>query len=322
MLGEFFYLHKSDRRVLLALLTVAAVAIAVIFLAGGASEPSADSSTISADTIDSPLPLSASPKLSTPQPAPQQPYYRQEAKPAEHFAFDPNTADSTQLLRLGLQTWQVRNIYKYRAAGGIYRKKEDFARLYGLTVKQYRELEPYIRISPDYLPAATYVERGTRHADGPTPSASSAGTDAIDASPAPLHPHKLQEGQTIDLATADTTLLMTVPGIGPYYARRIVEYRYRLGGFACLQQLSEIDGFPQQALAFLTLSDAPAVEKINVNTLSLNDLKRHPYVNFYMARAIVDYRRQHGRINDLRDLQLLPDFTPEAVERLLPYVDY
>ena len=33
----------------------------------------------------------------------------------ETFPFDPNTADSTTLLRLGLAPWQVRAIYKYRA---------------------------------------------------------------------------------------------------------------------------------------------------------------------------------------------------------------
>lgn len=33
-----------------------------------------------------------------------------KAKPATFF-FDPNTADSTALLRLGLSPWQVRNIY-------------------------------------------------------------------------------------------------------------------------------------------------------------------------------------------------------------------
>lgn len=80
----------------------------------------------------------------------------------ECFYFDPNTADSTQLLRLGLQPWQVRNIYRYRAKGGVYRKKEDFARLYGLTVKDYRRLEPYIRISEDYLPASTLVGNARR----------------------------------------------------------------------------------------------------------------------------------------------------------------
>ena len=84
----------------------------------------------------------------------------------ETFPFDPNTADSTQLLRLGLQPWQVRNIYKYRSRGGIYRKKEDFAKLYGLTVKDYRRLEPYIRISSDYLPAATLVGDRSYGADG------------------------------------------------------------------------------------------------------------------------------------------------------------
>ena len=65
------------------------------------------------------------------------------------FAFDPNTADSTQLEQLGLQRWQIRNIYRYRKAGGIYRRPQDFASLYGLTAGQYKQLEPYIRISAD-----------------------------------------------------------------------------------------------------------------------------------------------------------------------------
>ena len=37
----------------------------------------------------------------------------------EEFPFDPNTADSVQLQRLGLQKWQIRKIYKYRARGGV-----------------------------------------------------------------------------------------------------------------------------------------------------------------------------------------------------------
>ena len=85
-------------------------------------------------------------------------YNQGEEQRAERFPFDPNTADSTTLLRLGLQPWQVANIYRYRSHGGIYRRPEDFARLYGLTQKQYRELEPYIRISADYRPAVELVK--------------------------------------------------------------------------------------------------------------------------------------------------------------------
>ena len=296
MLRRFLYIYKSDRQVLLAILIIAAIALAVISLGGRKESEAPVASLPTADTtaVDT---LSAAPAAA---------YYRQEECVAERFAFDPNTADSTQLLRLGLQPWQVRNIYKYRAAGGIYRKKEDFARLYGLTVKQYRELEPYIHISADYQPAATLFGEEPREERV---------RDTL------RYPEKLSEGQTVDLAQADTTLLRRVPGIGSYYARRIAEYRQRLGGFVSLDQLDEIDGFPQESKQYLTLA-TPTIRRLNINSASLNELKSHPYINFYMARAITDYRRQYGTIRDLQDLRLLPDFTPEVIERLTPYVEY
>ena len=313
MFREFFYMHKSDRRVILALLTVALVGIAAIYLVGG--HPAVPTAVTPADSL---LTGSGSPAAA---PAEAAPYYRQPEQRAERFAFDPNTADSTQLLRLGLQPWQVRNIYKYRAAGGIYRAKEDFARLYGLTVKQYRELEPYIHISADYQPAASLFASRRQTADAATATHDApTGEDAAAPGEA-RHSHKLAPGETLDLATADTTALKRIPGIGSYYARRIADYRDRLGGYASLSQLSEIEDFPQEALPYLTLN-SPSVSRMNINALSLNELKRHPYINFYQARAITDYRRQHGPIGDLDDLRLLPDFPPEAIERLRPYVEY
>lgn len=44
-------------------------------------------------------------------------YYATPARRIESFEFDPNEADSTQLLRLGLAPFQVRSIYRYRAKG-------------------------------------------------------------------------------------------------------------------------------------------------------------------------------------------------------------
>ena len=268
-LRELFYVQHSDRRVMLALLVVMAIVMVAIFLVGGRT-PTAEHTPLMAKA-DSTAARTATAGTTEAPP----PYYRQERTTvAERFVFDPNTADSTQLLRLGLRPWQVRNIYKYRAAGGIYRTKADFAQLYGLTVKEYRELEPYIEIGSDYRPAATLV------ADKSNDSTTVADTLR--------YPVKLAQGETIDLATADTTALKTVPGIGSYFARRVVEYRRRLGGFVRIEQLDEIDDFPQEAKSFLTL-EQPAIEKININTLSMNELKKHPYINFYQARAIADY---------------------------------
>ena len=125
---------------------------------------------------------------------------------------------------------------------------------------------------------------------------------------------------TVDLNSADTTTLMLLNGIGPAFARRIVRYRDRLGGFYDKRQLLEINDFPAEALPYLTVS-AP-VRKLRINQLSLNELKRHPYINFYQARDIIEYRRQRGPLKNIRELRLLPDFTDTDLERLSHYLSY
>ncbi|MBP7767844.1 MAG: helix-hairpin-helix domain-containing protein [Prevotella sp.] len=298
-LRDFFYFNRSDRSVLLFLLSLGVVATALIFFVGGQ------------DTITEVGPLDSLPTSSSY--SMRRVYeesgfaYREEAvaRP-ELFAFDPNTADSTQLLRLGLKPWQVRNIYHYRARGGIFRKPSDFARIYGLTRGQYRQLEPYIRISDDYIPAATLfaddqpmeAPRDTTH----------------------RYPTKLKAHERVELNSADTSLLQRVPGIGSYFARQVTRYRERLGGFADVRQLLEIEDFPASALSYFTIADQP--RKLKVNQLTLNELKRHPYLNYYTARAIVDYRRLRGPLKSLDDLRLLPDFTARDLERLKPYVEF
>ena len=134
-------------------------------------------------------------------------------------------------------------------------------------------------------------------------------------------PLKLKEGQFINLANADTTQLKKVPGIGSWWARQIVNYGNRLGGYVTVTQLLEIDGFPDEALTYFRV-DHPHTAKLNINTLTLSQLRRHPYINFYQAREICDYRRLKGKITDLSQLSLLKDFPPEEIERLRPYVTY
>ena len=46
----------------------------------------------------------------------------------EAFPFNPNTADSTTLLRLGLKPWQIKNLMAYRRAGGRCLQPDGWAR--------------------------------------------------------------------------------------------------------------------------------------------------------------------------------------------------
>lgn len=295
----FFYLQRNDRRAIMATLIVLAVAVGLTIYIGDGGKTAA---TTQADST------ATAPNRNQGNGGGQQAvaYYDTGGRRAELFPFDPNTADSTQLLRLGLTPWQVRNIYKYRAAGGIYRQPRDFARLYGLTAGQYRRLEPYIRISDDYRPAA----------------------EAYPAEPRPAYvrdttryPLKLKPGQHVALNTADTALLKRVPGIGSGFARAIVRYRERLGGFYSTAQLMEIGNFPQSALPYFT-ADPSLCRKLNVNRLTLSQLRRHPYIGFYQAKTIIDHRRLHGPLRSLDDLRLYKDFPPETIERLRHYIEF
>lgn len=300
-------MNRSDRKIASAAIAIATLAFIALYFFGSDD----GHTTSSADSIPSVRDSSAARRTQTSR---HTPYQVENDRLAERFAFDPNTADSTQLLRLGLQPWQVRNIYKYRSRGGIYRRKEDFARLYGLTVKQYRELEPYIRISPDYLPASTLVDKRQQR------DSSHSVRDTLH-SPATLrYPVKIKSGEHIELNTTDTAQLMRVPGIGSYYAKAIVRHGSRLGGYVSIDQLDEIENFPQDAKQYFTVHANP--QKLNVNRLTLQQLRQHPYINYYQAKAIVDYRRLHGKLNSLNDLRLSTDFPPEAIRRLEPYVEY
>lgn len=294
MLKDFFYIRKSDRRAIIFVLSVILIALGVIIFTDGQMDSTPAYATDS---------LKASHFYGHKK---QQTYYYQtEGQTVERFAFDPNTADSTQLLRLGLRPWQVRNIYKYRARGGVYRKKEDFARLYGLTVKEYRELEPYIRISPDYVtPASELVEPQQEYV-----------RDTL------KYPIKVETPSSIDINTTDTMMLRKVPGVGEAFARRILSYGRRLGGFVSTSQLREIEDFPESAIPYFVVSH-PKVQKLNVNKLTLNQLQRHPYISFYQAKAIIEYRRLRGPLHSLQDLKLHKDFPPEAIQRLEPYVEF
>lgn len=297
---ELFYLRKSDRQVIFVLMVMIVFVCGILIFVGGGRREAWMMAEDSAASINR---NEGYPSFSGRRGYPHQRfYYATDGRKAELFPFDPNTADSTQLLRLGLSPWQVRNIYRYRAKGGVYRTVSDFSRLFGLTKGQYARMKPFIHIADVFQPLASQ----------------SVGKDVRDTL---RYPVKIKSAERVVLNEADTNQLKTVPGIGSGYARAIVNYGNRLGGYYSVEQLREIPDFPEEALHFFIIQ-TPVLKKINVNLLTLNQLRRHPYISFYQAKAITDYHRLHGPLKSLADLSLLKDFPPEAIRRLEPYVEY
>jgi DNA uptake protein ComE-like DNA-binding protein len=125
-----------------------------------------------------------------------------------------------------------------------------------------------------------------------------------------------------DLNASDSSELVKLPGIGPVFAARIIRYREKLGGYSDIAQLMEIDGLPDSLMEWFVISDTVPVRKINVNTSTLAELRRHPYIDFYQARAIVEFIRERGKIKGPEQLSFMEEFTDQDLIRLEPYLDF
>ena len=207
--------------------------------------------------------------------------------------------------RLGLPGWMARNIVRYRERGGRFRRPEDFRKIYGLTDEQYQLLHPYIRIA----------RRDTARAAVRRIYAPQAGRDTLP------RVDKYPAGTVVDLNRADTTELMRIPGIGSGIARLIADYRQRLGGFYSLEQLRDIDLDPGPLRPWLRI-DTTAIRRINLNRADVERLRRHPYFNFYQAKAIVERRRKHGPLRSLKVFAFYEEFTEADFERMRHYVSF
>lgn len=216
-------------------------------------------------------------------------------------AFNPNKDDSAMLTAAGLPPFIARNIVRYRAAGGKFKQREDLRKIYGMTDELYEKVLQHIII------------------DMTTMATAETATDSIYSK---HNSTKYPAGTIIDLNKADTTELMKIPGIGRSYSKTIVAYREKLGGFTSVSQLSEIKHLPDSLQKWFKIEQNPEIKRININKASIERLTSHPYINFYMARAIIEYRKKYKRIEDVRQLEMLEEFDKKTLEKLMPYIEF
>lgn len=157
------------------------------------------------------------------------------------------------------------------------------------------------------------VNRGTGESKGIEESNISSPINRLTDSPKETyHSYKAHDVFPIELNSADTLQLQELRGIGPSFARRIVKYREKLGGYYAKEQLMEVYGFTEQLYSQVekhVTVDASKIRKLNINELDIAELKRHPYISFYEAKAIFDYRNSKSscRIDSIEELVKLPD---------------
>lgn len=127
----------------------------------------------------------------------------------------------------------------------------------------------------------------------------------------------------VDLNRADTFDLDELRGIGPTYARRIVEYREKLGGFTHVEQLREVWGIDSSLLErirpYIYIKEIN-LKKLNINTSTIKQMRNHPYLDYYQAKEIYLHRRKYGAFNDITQLQYVNLIDSGTYARIKPYL--
>lgn len=126
-----------------------------------------------------------------------------------------------------------------------------------------------------------------------------------------------------ELNGADSLDLVQLYNIGPTIARRILKYRSLLGGYVSLGQLREVYGIDSTRYADIAphLTVNPSlITRLDINSATVDQLKRHPYFDYYIAKAIVRKREERGPFKQVEDLLNITIIDTQTFKRIEPYL--
>ena len=215
---------------------------------------------------------------------------------------DPNRMTRSEWEQLPLPPYVIRTLLNYRKKGGVFRKKEDLKKIYGMTDSLYEAIAPFVRV------------------EGQEPA------EEVPRPPAEKRkmPERTLPGPVaVDINRADSAVFDSLPGISPWLARRIVRYRALLGGFVRKEQLLEVyglDSLTYRKIRDRLTVDTALIRRIDVNSCDEHALAHHPYLSRQEAGAVIFYREHFGKIDELEVLleqHVLPEKT---FRRIRPYL--
>jgi len=221
-------------------------------------------------------------------------YYSKKKKyKAPDSKFNPNTYKLSDWINLGLSEKQSVVILKFTSRG-IY-NEEDLKRIFVIPEVLFELIRDSV-VYPERFQNSPNQESFKKQA---------------------------KQINLINLNTADTTEFMKIYGIGAFYAKQIIRYREKLGGYLTKEQLFEVWKMTPEAYekikdhVFISEKD---VKRININSVTIEELKVHPYLKWNQANSIVKMRIQRNGFKNIEEIKESVLIDSETYEKLFPYL--
>lgn len=216
------------------------------------------------------------------------------------FPFNPNYITDHKGYTLGMTLEEIDRLHAYRALDKWVNSSEEFQQVTKISDSLFQKISPYFKF-PDWVTS------------GNSPVKSKVSNSSQKAFK-----------DKIDLNTASAEELMLVKGIGEALSGRIVNYRNKIGGFVADLQLKDIYGLNyelrEEIQSHYTVKSPAQIKIYNINQASVVELSSIPYINYELAREIVNYRLLHEKISSFEELAKIKEFPSEKIDRIALYL--
>ena len=216
---------------------------------------------------------------------------KQQQDSAKVFKYNPNYIDDFRGYQLGLSVAEIDRLLLFRKNGNYINSEKDFKKITGISDSLMEVLRPQLKFS-------NFTSRKKEVVKTPV--------------------------QKKDINTASAEDLQKVYGIGTVLSKRIVKYRNALQGFTFEDQLEEVYNLkPETALKvweYFKIETIPEIEKLNVNTATLKQLKQIVYIDYELAKQILEYRDMVAEIQELDELKKIDGLPVDKLDRIALYL--
>ncbi|MDX2247613.1 MAG: ComEA family DNA-binding protein [Bacteroidia bacterium] len=145
----------------------------------------------------------------------------------------------------------------------------------------------------------------------------------------------------LDINLADSAHWVSLKGIGPVLAKRILNYRRSLGGFSSIDQVAQVYGLPPETyeaiVPFLFVNEITAPAKktpgsfthsnsreeyplLDINRATGSDFKKLPGIGDVLSERIIRYRNSLRGFESVDDLGAVYGLKPETLEEIRDYL--
>ncbi|SDS28589.1 DNA uptake protein ComE [Gillisia sp. Hel1_33_143] len=215
------------------------------------------------------------------------------------YPFNPNYLTDYKGYMLGMSTAEIDRLLAYRKTNRWINTSEEFQSITQVSDSLLHKITPFFKF-PDWAKKNNTTYKTNTQ---------------------PLLKTNVPKR---DLNTVSAEELQKVKGIGEVLSERIVKYRTKLGGFVGDIQLKDIYGLSAESrkelLQYYTVQTLPDFKILNINEASVIQLSELPYIDYELAREIVNYKLLHETIHNFEELAKIKGFPSEKIDRIALYL--